>query len=230
MNRGSKLLVLVLVGMMMVAGNVKAAWAGPKLTLTPTTKEVSINDTFSVVVGVASGTEKVLGIDLWMVFDASKLEITSVDAVSSPAFPFTMGDKNIDNVKGTLMLPLMPQSSSGLAAEVANGGLVTVNFKAKANGTASFSFTCESGSMSDTNILKPDVTDVVDCTANDSGLYTIKVASSGGDDGGSTAAATATPVPTSSTTLPQTGAVENTIILLVGAVLAMILGVTVIKL
>lgn len=207
--------------------SVRSAWAA-NLTLSPATGEVTVNENISVTIGIASGTEKVFTADLWTVFDASKLEIVSVDAVGGVLpFPFALGDKNIDNSKGTFSLALMPTSSSGLGALPAAGGLVTVIFKAKAVGTASFSFTCQSGSVNDTNIINPDVVDVVDCASNASGLYTIKAASSGGD-GGSTAAATATP--TSSTTLPQTGAVENTIILLVGAVLAMILGVTVIKL
>jgi LPXTG-motif cell wall-anchored protein len=230
MKRTSRLLMTFLAMMVMGLWSVKSAWAA-NLTLSPATGEVTVNENISVTIGIASGTEKVFAADLWTVFDASKLEIVSVDAVGGVLpFPFILGDKNIDNSKGTFSLALMPTSSSGLGALPATGGLVTVIFRAKTVGTASFSFTCQSGSVNDTNIMSPDVVDVVDCPANASGLYTIKAGSGGDSGGGSTAAATATPVLASSTTLPQTGAVENTIILLVGAVLAMILGVTVIKL
>jgi LPXTG-motif cell wall-anchored protein len=233
MKNTCRLVMTFLVMAVVALTSVKSVEA-VNLTLTPATKDATVGENFSVTIGIASGTEKVFAADIWTVFDASKLEIVSVDAVGGvPVFPFSLGDKNIDNSKGTFSLALMPLSGSGLGALPATGGLITVVFKAKAVGTGSFSFTCQTGSVNDTNVMNPDVVDVIDCATNASGLYTIKAASSG--DGGSTVAATATPVPPTGTTgtsasLPQTGAVENTIMLLVGAVLAAILGVAVIKL
>lgn len=194
------------------------ARAATKLTLTPASGSYTNGSTISVTMGIDSGTDKVYTADLWMVFDANRLEFVDVVAVGSPAFPFQLGQKNYDNAAGTVNVALLPTSATTNLAETARGDLITLTFKAKNTGTASLGFSCVSGNISDTNVISPDLADVVDCSANQSGSYTI-TAGVGGQSTTVTPAATTTRSVTTPTTvpssLPQTGVLTPTLTLLV---------------
>ena len=95
--------------------------------------------------------------------------------------------------------------------------MAVLTFRAKAVGTAVANFTCQTGSDTDSNILTMQGVDLINCSANQNGSYTIT-------DGGSSSTVNPTAVPTSassastqtqSSTLPQTGNVATTIGLLV---------------
>lgn len=205
------LICLALIAFFSGTIGVKAAEAAAHLTLTPTTKTVNSGDTFDVVVGIESGTDKVFSADVWMTFDASKLEVESVNMVGAPAFPFSLGTKNIDNTAGTIKIGLNPTSTNNMAATTASGGLLTINFKAKNTGVAAATFTCAPGNLNDTNIIDPTYNEIIDCASNQSGSYTINAGSS------TTPSNTPTPTPVTSSgstvttptntpaNLPQTG-------------------------
>lgn len=211
-----------------VAGRGSYALAVPHFTFTPSTGTYNTNSTFSVTLGIDSGTEQVGGVDLVGIFDASKLEITSIDKVSSPAFAFDYNSTStplIHNDTGKFEITLNPTSSSVYDYKVASGPLLTVNFKAKASGTASVSLVCQSGSVSDTNIINQQAVDVVSCSSNQAGSYSITDSGSSSSVSSSSPTSTPTPTPTTSTTstqLPKTGGVSQTIGLVVFGVVSVV--------
>jgi len=206
------LLALLMLGLFF-SGAVEAK-AVSKFTLNPASGTYKVGDNIDVMVGVDSGTDKVYTADLWMVFDASKLEFVDAVVAASPAFLFTKGVNNSDNTAGTLQVQLAPVSSNSNEATTAKGDLVKLTFKAKAVGTGTLSFSCTNGSTIDANIINEDITDVVSCAANQSGSYTIQ-ASTGGDSG-TVAPTSAVVAPTKvPSELPQTGILTPTISLIV---------------
>jgi hypothetical protein len=204
-------LILVIVGLMMVR---PVMATGPLLKFSPSTGSYANGSTFVVTVGVDSGTEKSQAVDAWVTFDASKLEVESIDTVSNPPFVFTLG-KNIYNSSGKFDISLASTDMSTYNATTISGDLVNITFKALATGTANVNFTCTAGSTTDSNIFNTSSNDVIDCPSNINATYTITDSGSSSDS--SSTAPTSTPVPTSTSTLPSTGNVGMTIGLMVFA-------------
>lgn len=192
---------------------VVGAVAAPRMTLTPATGTYNNGDSFAVTIGVNSESEMVTGMDVLGTFDAARLEIVSIEKPAAAVFNFFYDSATtpiINNTAGTFAITLVPQSASVHEAIALNGALLTVNFRAKSVGTATVRFTCRSGANDETNIINKSVVDVVDCSANQSGTYTIQGV--GGDPSPTpttVAGATATTRPTGS--LPQTGGVGPTV-------------------
>lgn len=193
--------------------------AGPNLYFTPSTESHTNGSTFSVIIGVNSGTEKSQAVDAWVTFDSSKLEVQSIETASNPAFVFSLG-KNIYNSSGKFDITLASTDMSTYNAAVISGNLVTVTFKALSTGTANVNFTCASGSTTDSNIFNTSSSDVIDCASNVNGVYTITDSSSSSSSSSSTT--TSTPTPTSTSTLPKTGDVGTTVGLMVFAVVGIL--------
>ena len=132
-----------------------------------------------------------------------------------------VASKNFDNNAGTITASIQnTQTSSHETTVMTNQPILRITFKAKATGVASFNFTCSAGSVNDSNILSADsYDDVVVCSSNQSGSYTIEAGAGG------TAEPTSTTITGSTTTtseLPQTGMVEYTVGFLVLAVILLI--------
>jgi LPXTG-motif cell wall-anchored protein len=217
-----KFTIFLLVLFFLMAGKSNFAFAAPHFTFTPTSGSYNNGSSFSVTLGIESETQQVGGVDLVGTFDASKLQITSIDKVSSPAFSFEYNSSStpiIHNDTGKFEITLNPTSSSVYDYKPASGPLLTINFSTKATGTANVGLTCQSGSVADTNIINQQAADVVDCASNQSGSYTIN------DGGNNPSSPTSTPAPSTSTTstqLPKTGGTAQTIGLVIfGAVSVM---------
>lgn len=208
------ILVTGLLGVLLNAGMVEAA----NYTLTPSSASASVGGNLEVTVGIESGTDKVYTGDIWMTFDAAKLELTSVDAISNSTFAFTLGDKNIDNVAGTLKVALIPSVSSSLDSKVATGPIVKLTFRAKATGVATAVFTCTSGNLNDANIIDPNSADIIVCGSNQSGSYNIN-AGTGGDSAASTTTVTTSTTTTSE--LPRTGVDGPTIAMIIMGIMSL---------
>lgn len=229
---------------MLITVNARAVVAAPRLTLTPISGDYANGSTFTVSVGVNSDGEKSSAVDVWSTFDKAKLEVVSIVKSANPPFPFEMTPK-FDNVAGTFQFSCVSTNMSAFDDVVINGELAVVTFKAKAVGTAALNFTCTPGSTVDSNIFNSDINDVISCSANSVGSYNITAGASG-----TTPTLTPTPTPTltttpastdsitsapttdlgtTSTTLPQTGAVSSTIGLIIfgviGLAAALFLGV-----
>jgi len=193
--------------------------AGPLLKFSPSTGNYTKGSTFTVTIGVDSGTEKSQAVDAWVTFDSSKLEVESIDTASNPAFSFTLG-KNIYNSSGKFDISLASTDMSTYNATVISGDLVTVTFKALSTGTVNVNFSCTSGLTTDSNIFNSASSDVIVCGSNVNGTYTITDSSSSSSSSSSTA--TSTPTPTTTSTLPSTGSVGTTIGLMVFAVVGVL--------
>jgi hypothetical protein len=99
--------------------------------------------------------------------------------------------------------------NDAIGEKAVNGSLVTLTFKATNTGTATLNYTCSGTSTTDSNISKiSTVADLITCTSNQSGSYTITA--SDGDDTEATSTPTVTGTTTSSE-LPQTGSTGVTI-------------------
>lgn len=213
--------------LMMTAGLFPAAaGAAAKLTLTPSSSSQTVGATFRVTIGVDSGTDKIIGIDLVGNFDATKLEVVSIDKADVLGFVYDTAAfvAKKDNTAGTFEMTLTPASDSALTGVTAKGDLVVVTFKGKATGSGAVNFNCAANSVRETNVINDAALDVVDCGLNQSGLYTITAASGGTD---STPTNTPTPTPTSTgtgtgTELPKTGAVETTILVVLAGVISLL--------
>ena len=194
------------------------ALAAPHFTLSPTSGNYSVNDTFSVILGVDSETQKVAGIDIKANFDSAKIELVTVEKASitnvTSVYKFTYANQAIyNNDTGNFEVTLTPDSFSMVDAPAVKHDLLKLTFKAKANGVATFSYVCQANLVTETNIINDASTDVVDCTANQSGSYTITGTSNNTTPNPTSAVTTPTTRP-SNNTLPNTGGVSNTIALI----------------
>jgi hypothetical protein len=225
------MLVFIFALFFMVMG-INAVEAAPRLTLTPVSGDYTKDSTFTVSIGVNSETEKSSAVDVWATFDAAKLEVVQIVKSANPPFPFEMTPR-IDNVNGNFDFSCASTNMSAFDDVVINGELAIVTFKAKDLGTANLNFTCTEGSTIDSNIFNSEINDVISCTANSSGSYTI-TAGTGGETSTptptpttstSTNTSTSTPTPTSTSTtttseLPQTGGIGSTVGLIVFGVIS----------
>lgn len=183
-----------------------AQTSSPHLSLTPTVKEVNTGINFNVTVSVDTGGQQVSGVDAVVQYDSSLLEVVSVS--EGTFFP------TITTITTTLgKVEIYGVADTG-SPKTGTGTLATITFKGKAPGTAAVSFVCQSGSTSDSNVNSTSDTDVIVCTSNVNASYVIT-----GQSTTTTPAATA-----SAESLPQTGFLEPTVLMIGGGIILMILG------
>lgn len=214
--RKTVLLTSLMLLLLMGVTQAKAVMAGPHLTLSPASGNMSVGETIIVIVGVDSGTETSAAVDVFGTFDSTKFDMVSMQKVPDleAAFPFVT-EPHYTNTTGKFDFACSPSNMNNFTDSVIKGKLVQMVLKAKAAGVATINFTCQPGSEADSNIFKTSGSDVIDCASNQSGSYTISPGV-----GGDAAVATSTPVATG--TLPQTGAAETTIGLLAFGIVSMI--------
>ncbi len=180
--------------------------SSPHLSLTPTVKEVNAGINFNVTVSVDTGGQQASGVDAVVQYDSSLLEVVSVS--EGTFFP------TITTITTTLgKVEIYGVADTG-SPKTGTGTLATITFKGKAPGTAAVSFVCQSGSTSDSNINSTSDTDVIVCASNVNASYVIT-----GQSATTTPAATA-----SAESLPQTGFLEPTALMIGGGIILMILG------
>lgn len=205
---------------------VRAVSAAPHLTVSPTSGTYNVDGTFTVTLGVDSGTETIGGVDGVGTYDSAKLELTSISQASDMVFLSSEdgGSCSIDKSVAAGKFSFSCYSNSSIGDKVAKGNLVVITFKGKSTGTASLNYTCTSGSTTDSNIVKSStVTDVISCSENQSGSYTIQSSSSSDDEEEDSDESTPTPTTTStSSELPQTGGWGTTLGLIVFGVVSLL--------
>ena len=240
MNLKSKELFLgaVMIGGLFLGAPARAL-AASYYTLSPTTGNHQVGDSFEVIMGINSGTEKVVGVDLVATFDATRLEIQSVRKGTVPddgyQFYYTDTSPIIDNNSGRLEVTLPSSNPSVYTGVAANHELLKITFRAKAVGTATLNYVCQANSIVETNMINELGNDVVECASNQSGSYTIAAGAGGATSTPiptatptTVAGATATPISgssssstttststTTTTSLPETGGVAETIALMI---------------
>ena len=177
---------------------VEAQTLSPHFSFSPAATTIEIGETLAVAVEINTGGKNINSADAVVAFDSSLLEVTSVE--EGLFFPTTTSDTS---VLGEVKIYGVADSN---APKTGTGTLATINFKAKKAGTARLTFSCQSGSTADSNINEGQI-DVIVCSANGTGSYTITTAAAtvpvGGEEATSTGEAT-------STALPETGVFELT--------------------
>lgn len=172
------------------------AYAAATLSLSPATATHVVNDTFAVDIILDTGGEAVSGATAMLTFDATKLQVTDDDA-NTTGVQITNGSifnqvltNTSDNSTGTIRLDAGGLGGSGYTG---HGTMGTIHFKAIAAGVVAVNFTFETSQVAaasgPTNLL----------TTVNNGSYTINAAGSS----------------SSSSNLPATGALENTIMIVV---------------
>lgn len=107
-----------------------AAGSG-SITLTPATQNVTVNNTFTMTVAVNPAGESIIGAQIKLTYDASKLQLQSVNESSSPLETALSNTSSSGTVQVTRVT-----FGSGTATSF---NFMQVNFKAIANGTAAVS-------------------------------------------------------------------------------------------
>lgn len=215
MKKTAWLFNLVFIWVLLMASGVKAAIAGAHLSLSPSSGNYSVNDTFTVTMNADSASEVVGGVDAVGTYDSSRLELISATKASGMVFESTDGGGSCSiNTATAGKFSITCYSNDALTDKAINGPLVTLNFKAKATGTATVGFTCTNGSTTDSNIVKTTTSgDVIVCGENVGGSYVI---GEGSDNTGGEEEDSST---TTTETLPKSGSVGTTLGLVIfGAV------------
>ena len=181
----------------------RAAEATAYLTVSPSTGNYNVNDTFTVILGVNSGTDSISGIDGIGSYSSGILELTSIVQADDMVFKDVEGGGACtikDEEDGKFSYACYANQSYGDKA--VNGSLVKLTFKALTTGTGTLSYSCTNGSTSDSNIVSSvGVNDIITCSSNQNGSYVI----GNGSSTSTVVPTSATTTTTTTTTLPRTG-------------------------
>lgn len=197
-----------LLGWFLLALPVKAEGAA-RFYLEPASGEYSQGEEFEVAVWADPAGGEAVAIDAIISFDATRLEVSSVKEevfFTQEGVGTNQGfNYDIDNDTGRVSLYSFATVSNFSVSSA--GKIATITFKAKGEGTASVSFICQAGGDEDSSIWDTNSEDIVNCSSNGSGSYTI--------GGGESSSPTPTPTPTTAsspesptptpTALPETG-------------------------
>lgn len=193
----------------------KKALAAVTFSLNPVSKTVSVNDTFDVSIVLDTAGQKISGGSAVLVYDPAKLQVVDANAglvgvQVTPGSIFTTATTNsVDAVSGKITLDYGKTAGSFSSS----GNFGSISFKAVAAGATSVSFVLGASGTSTSSAVYAAGANVL--AAANSGSYTISSSVSSGSS---------TITPTPSKTLPQTGAVENTMVLLAAGILFIFCG------
>lgn len=209
LNKMKKAALILFLCFAFLAVGVKAVNATAYLTVNPTTGNYNINDTFNVTLGVNSGSEATGGVDGIVVYDSSKLELTSAVQADDMVFSNVEGGGSCSIKKETGTVSYSCWANDTVGDSTVNGSLVKLTFKATNTGTATLSYTC-STSTKDSNIIGvSSIVDIITCSSNQTGSYII---GSGSSNTPTPTSSSSTAAPTAvSTSLPQTGSTGVTV-------------------
>lgn len=189
-----KIIIFIFWSMLFLLSGERIVFAtDPHLFLSPNSGNYSSR--FSLEVRVDTGGQAVGGVDVYLEFPKNLLRAESVD--KGTAFPEVY--PLIKNEEGKLRISAyFPFSQAGNSFNGSNGLVATINFTPLSAGTAEVKFICTQKTppeTTDCNIIeKTEVKDIIVCSANENGSYSL---TTGG--GGSS---TPTPTPFSSTSTP----------------------------
>lgn len=214
------LLLATLFLIMGLFGGTQAAFAGARLYFEPASGSYENGSEFTVTVKIDTGGEEAMTTDVAINFDSSRL---TVSQVANGGF-FTGFDYILEADSGRLMIYSFSQQP--LQTKSGTGDIAIITFKATGEGEAPVSLFCQAGGDTDSNIWDVQGNDLIDCSANGSGSYTIggtgsNDASSGDESSSSSDSSSSSssietapeaPTPTPSQ-LPETG-VETPLLIL----------------
>jgi hypothetical protein len=161
--------------------------SSPHFFLSPTSGSKS--GTFNIDVKVDSGGQNVSGADVYLSYPKNLLRVDNFTKATGDDKAFTQIYPLIKNDEGRLrVFAYFASSDVGQSFSGAAGLIGTINFTVLSGGTAKVELLCSPGVTNDSNIYnKADSTDIIICSANVNGMYTISTV------GGTTVALTPTP-------------------------------------
>lgn len=179
------------------------AYAAASLSLSPASSTKAVGNTFSVDIVVDTGGDAIGGVTAILTYDTTRLQAQSTALTPGPIFgtsvsPFT---NSIDATTGQIRY----DSGTLGTAYTGRGTLATMTFRAIAVGTAQVNFTFNPSSTTGTSLVAAATGPTNLLTTVNNGTYTITSTGTGG-------------------TLPPTGAVENTLLLLAGGIVFLTMG------
>jgi len=186
------------------------AQTSPHLELSPSSGVISGCGT-SIGINIDTGGQAAKSAKAVINFDSSLLEVSSIQASDF----FDDVSHNIYNSSGQVVVNANLSLDSLLESKTGTGTLATMTVRSKASsGTATMVFDCTEGSSTDSNINDPTPLDIIVCSANVNGSYSL----SGTPSASSTVALGGDSISTSSATgavVPVTGVSGPTIMLLI---------------
>lgn len=199
------LVIALVVGWGMMTKPVFAA--NPHLEFSPASGVITTDGT-SIVVKIDTGGQAAKSAKAVITFDASKLEVSSIQAGDF----FDDVSHNIYNSTGQVVINANLSLGSMLESKTGTGNIATMTVKAKlTSGSAAMNFDCTEGSSTDSNINDPTPTDIIVCTSNINGSYTLgegtttspsPSASASAETGGGIGGDESAPVPVTGSPLP----------------------------
>lgn len=180
----------------------------------PASLTKNVGEQFTVVVNIDTGGKQVKGADAKISFDPAIIEVVSIEKGTF----FPKGGYNIDTDTGKIYLSY--GFDQALLTDKGTGSYATLTLKGKKVGTGNLTWVC-SAQTSDTNIWDVSSNDIVNCTLTTNGVYTIV-------ESGSSTSPTVTPGltgnPTAVPSVPVTGIVLPTFLMVSAGVLLTIVG------
>lgn len=188
-------ITLITVILPKVYGQVSAAF----LKFDKTSVSVKSGETFSIQVIVDAGTENILGVDAYILYDSALLEAQSVangTFFDSVVHSLTTAGKAY--IAGLVEDPATSRTGTGTIA--------TITFKALKSGSGTLSYDCRTGASDSSKVVKNDIdaTNIIECSKNGSSSVTVS--------GGTSTIAPTTASSDSTTTpseLPESGIFDN---------------------
>lgn len=185
------------------------AWAAASLSFSPASQAVTVNNAFDASVVLNTGGSDSDGVDAIVKYDGNKLEVVSA----------TLGDLFANKLvadTSTAGQITFRATTPGETYYNGTGTFATINFKPIAEGTANVYFDFTAGSTTDSNVAYLGE-DILGSVSNAS--YSVGQAAQASPAVGGNGTST-------SSSVPASGTVEPTIILLAGGVLLILFGTT----
>jgi hypothetical protein len=171
--------------------------ADPHLFLSPASGNYSQD--FNLELRVDTGGQAVGGVDVLLEFPKNLLNAQQVTKGTAFSEVFS----SIKNNEGKLIIgAYFSTEEAGKSYNGTNGLIATLSFKPLGNGTASINFVCSPNLVNESNIVeKINSTDIIVCSANVNGSYTLTTNNQSNP--------TPTPTPKQTPTLTPTPAPNN---------------------
>lgn len=180
------------------------AFAAASLSLSPATATKAVNDTFNVDIILDTGGEAVSGATAILIYDTTKLSITTGSQITAGAIFSNPLTNTVNASTGEIRF----DSGSLGTAYTGRGTMATISFRALAAGNAAVNFTFNPSSTTNTSLVAAASSPTNILTTVNNGVYTIGT----------------TTIPTTPTTPPVTGALENTLMAIGAGVFLMLTG------
>lgn len=191
------LLVFLLLNFLHVVAGTNAAYATSSLSLSPATATETVGSTFTVDIILDTAGSAVAGASAVITYDNTKLQVVGNQLAQGSIFNQAPLTNSVDTPSAG---HIQYDSGSLGTSYTGRGTMATITFKALAAGTAQVNFVYTPGATTNTSIVALTTGSTNDLGTVNNGTYTITTGSSG-------------------TTLPSTGALENTLMVLGGGMI-----------